>query len=414
MEKHTAVIKAAAQTGNLVWKERYNFIAKRLELALIKARIFTPQGNHHLIDSISTSNTELNKIEKKTFSLVAQGKNDEAEVLITGKEYLKHKQDYKNTLSLLTKNLNQLHKSKSPDRRPKAIIVINTNFQDILSAFRSIKNHETILTNHHSDFLFHPNKEKQFSFEFNKDSDTLKNEEPHVWKHLTSGVQEQLSFDEHGELHVSQKIIFDDTKNGQFVGLVLSKRKNDALAPAKKLGLNAIAIALIAIISSLIFILFIVKRQTKPITELTNHAVRISSGDLDENLPIYNQNDEVGKLSSSFINLINKLQEKNRSFQLQAKEIRELNNDLEKKINERTVSLKEASIKAESASTAKSEFLATMSHEIRTPLNGMLGMAQLLDKTPLDPQQGGYVKTINHSGEALLTIINDILDFSKI
>ena len=83
-------------------------------------------------------------------------------------------------------------------------------------------------------------------------------------------------------------------------------------------------------------------------------------------------------------------------------------------IRNRERALEVAEQKAQLSDRAKSEFLANMSHEIRTPMNGVLGMAELLAKSELDPKQKTFTDIIVKSGNALLTIINDILDFSKI
>jgi PAS domain S-box-containing protein len=77
--------------------------------------------------------------------------------------------------------------------------------------------------------------------------------------------------------------------------------------------------------------------------------------------------------------------------------------------------LLDATVEAERANRAKTEFLAVMSHEIRTPLNCISGFTDLLaTTTQLTPQQRRYTDLVRTANKALLAIVDDILDFSKV
>lgn len=71
-------------------------------------------------------------------------------------------------------------------------------------------------------------------------------------------------------------------------------------------------------------------------------------------------------------------------------------------------------LQARAEMRARNDFLSKMSHELRTPMTGVLGMAELLDHTELQPQQRRYLSTLRYSGEMLLNLINDVLDHARI
>ena len=76
--------------------------------------------------------------------------------------------------------------------------------------------------------------------------------------------------------------------------------------------------------------------------------------------------------------------------------------------------LREARQAAERSAASKATFLANMSHEIRTPMNGVLGYADLLADSALDPEQRERVELIRDCGRSMMHLLNDILDLSKI
>ncbi|MDA1325792.1 MAG: ATP-binding protein [Proteobacteria bacterium] len=153
------------------------------------------------------------------------------------------------------------------------------------------------------------------------------------------------------------------------------------------------SVGAVALVLGLLFYLFLHIQAIRPITSIVQRIRSYVSGDLQavSLLPLRSSS-ELEDLDQSVDTLREFIEARDR-METQLKISHQL---------------------AEAGSQAKSDFLATMSHEIRTPMNGVLGMAGLLQRTDLSPQQQNYADKIVLSGETLMALLNNILDFSKI
>ncbi|MGE5342012.1 MAG: response regulator [Candidatus Omnitrophota bacterium] len=88
--------------------------------------------------------------------------------------------------------------------------------------------------------------------------------------------------------------------------------------------------------------------------------------------------------------------------------------ELQEMVELRTSELKTAKEQAERANKNKTEFLSNISHEILTPMTAVIGMSEMLLKTPLNEEQKNYVDAIFSSGEGLLKVINDVMDITRL
>ncbi len=195
------------------------------------------------------------------------------------------------------------------------------------------------------------------------------------------------------QLHASTQILADSIYHW---GMTTVSHREKTERAYRVLAIT-IPILMFLILAGITFLLN--RRVLHPLLKLHQAVQATAKGDLSVRCAT-ETHDEFGELSRTFDAM---------AIDLVA--------GLKQEISERKKSERELELAREAAfagSRAKSEFLSNMSHEIRTPMNGIMGMAQLLEYTPLTDEQKEYLGAIRTSSESLLSLINDVLDLSKI
>jgi len=227
-------------------------------------------------------------------------------------------------------------------------------------------------------------------------------------------------------------------ENGETVGTVWLRAENRLLARTLDYLAIAFGVTLLAMAIAYLVMRRLGSIITAPIVAITEiaHDV-VAKRDYSRRAPRIS-NDEAAELVDSFNAMLSEIESRTRELEdsnaaivreaqersRAQQEVMRLNEQLEHRVDERTLQLALANAElanaideARTANQAKSAFLSSMSHELRTPLNAILGFAQILTSEALptnEAQKKEFASHILKSGRHLLTLINEILDLAKV
>ncbi len=256
---------------------------------------------------------------------------------------------------------------------------------------------------------------------------TAANGAPEVIENLTSAYEAlqqagaallDIAENEDGEAY-SQALVALEPFEG-----AVEAALDDALAPqlaAQNEVTNAIVqnaavstiaspLAFLAVIITIFIVgLLFTRSVVLPVRRLQTAAEALQSGNYAYRSPDLGR-DELGQAAQTFNRMAETIQQRDQS-------LNEINTNLEKRVEERTVEVRRAMALVEESSRLKSQFLANMSHELRTPLNAIIGFTGIMIAGmggEIDDDARHMVSRVQANSERLLDLIDSVLDLAKI
>ena len=175
---------------------------------------------------------------------------------------------------------------------------------------------------------------------------------------------------------------------------LLSVRREEFLRHRDRLRFAGVGVCFVGGLAAVFGVVMFTSNVRRRLERIAGNAARLARRESDG--PVDGSRDAIGRLEETLV-------ETTRTML-----------DREQRLSGNAAELERAKLAAETAVKAKTEFVANMSHEIRSPMNALLGAAEMLATTELDPKQEEFVKMIDRAGNNLLSVVNEVLDHAKI
>jgi len=224
------------------------------------------------------------------------------------------------------------------DKNLSALIVINFDASDLINSLDTPEFFNLIVTNDQGEILYHPDKSREWQHELGNSSVGINQEKPLLWQAVLNEKSPIFHDIANDHYYLLSKIPISKTADNRFIAMILQAKESIILNEINLFRDNILGLAFIIIITAIIVIFTLSRFITYPIRRLTEETNTLALSEDDINISVTG-NDEITHLSLSFKTLLSKLKNQQEQVEMQSRELRELNESLERQVKQRTSEL---------------------------------------------------------------------------